>query len=69
MPLIVSYMILHSVMLPVWPLVIWFETSVIKADSHTDSHPGLTICLLCKVLGLICKQGLSALTLWMIKIK
>ena len=51
MPLIVSYLILQSVMSPVWPLVIWFETTVVKADSH--SHPGLTIYLLCKGLGLI----------------
>lgn len=53
MPLIVSSLILHSDVLPVWPLVIWFETSVVRADSHTDSHPGLTIYLLFKVLGLI----------------
>lgn len=53
MPLVVSYLILQLVMSPVWPLVIWFETSVVKAESHTDSHPGLTVYLLGKGLGLI----------------
>lgn len=48
MPLVVSYLILQSVMSPVWPLVIWFETSVVKAES-VDSHPGLTVYLLGRV--------------------
>lgn len=34
-------------------VVIWFETSVVKAVGLMDSHPSLTIYLLCKLLGLI----------------
>ena len=34
-------------------VVIWFETSVVKAVGLMVSHPSLTIYLLCKLLGLI----------------
>lgn len=50
-------------------VVIWLETSVVKAVGLMVSHPSLTIYLLCKLLGLIWKRGTTVPTSWIIKIK